>query len=350
MPDMEAIRGNGLAPVGRRRKSRAWIWILAFAIGLPLVSVIALSLLAMFLLVALDAPGRHLGKGVDEFPALRETWSYGRGTIKVARIPIRGVLIEREASGILASRGPVETALRQIRTATADVKIRAIILEVDSPGGGLTASDLIYKALKDFKAASSNRQVVALLGDIAASGGYYVTTAADYVIAQPTTLTGSLGVLITKFNVKQLGDNYGVKLETIKSGRNKDILSPFSDLSDEQRAVLQDVVDEMQRRFVDLVVKARPGLNKEALPQLTDGRVFTCSKALEYKLIDDTGYWDDAVAKTERLLGVDEVRVVRYNEEFSLSALLAGMQDVSLSSGLLDKVVRVRVMSMWPLQ
>lgn len=335
-------------PVPKRRKSHALAWVLALVIGLPTVVVVALTIIVVCVFVMVGAPQRHAGMGVDEFPVLRETWSYGAGATKVVRIPVKGVLLERQETGPFASRGPVETALKQIRAATADTKVRAIILEVDSPGGGLTASDLIYKALVDFREASPGRQVVALLGDMAASGGYYITTSADYIIAHPTTITGSIGVIISKFNIKKLGDEYGVKLETIKSGKNKDILSPFADLSEEQRTVLQEVIDEMQSRFVGLVVKARPGLAKEAIPQLTDGRVYTSSKALEYKLIDEIGYWDDAVVRTESLLGVDEIKVVRYNEEFSFSSLFSGAQEVSFStSGLLDRMARVRVMSLW---
>ncbi|MEI6970719.1 MAG: signal peptide peptidase SppA [bacterium] len=348
MKAMQDGTSNTGFPAKKARKSHAWVWVLALVVGLPVVALVALAVLVVCAVVLIEAPQRHPGMGADEFPVLRETWSYGGGDTKVVRIPLKGVLVERDDGGPFYSRGPVEIALRQIRAATADDEVKAIILEVDSPGGGLTASDLIYKALVDFRAGSPDRRVVALLGDIAASGGYYVTTAADYIVAHPTTITGSLGVIISKVNVKKLGDEYGVKLETIKSGRNKDILSPFADLSDEQRVVLQEVVDEMQGRFVGLVLKARPAVAKEVIPQLTDGRVYTSSKALEYKLIDEIGYWDDAVARTGSLLGVDEVKVVRYNEEFSFSALLAGAQEASFSAGgLLDKIARARVMSLW---
>lgn len=343
------VRRNGATtPAGC--KSRAWVWVVAAVIALPMLVCAVVAMGAVLWFAANLAPSRRMGMGVDEFPALRETWSYGHGATKVVRIPVKGVLVEHEDGGLFASRGPVETALRQIRAATEDEAVKAIILEVDSPGGGVTASDMIYKALLDFKAADTDRKIVALLGDIAASGGYYVTAAADYIIAQPTTITGSIGVIISKYNVKKLGDDYGVKLETIKSGRNKDILSPFVDLSEEQRVVLQEVVDEMYQRFVDLVAKGRPGVSKEDLQRLTDGRVFTSSKALECKLVDEIGYWNDAVAKTEDFLDVKEVKVVRYSEEFSLSDYLSGLQGVSLTADrLFDRMARVRVMSLWQL-
>jgi protease IV len=350
MPGMEGNMSSDGIKADAGCKSRAWIWFLAVSIGLPMLACAAVVVAAVLWFAANHVPSHRAAMGVDEFPALRETWSYGHGVTKVVRIPVKGVLVERDEGGLFASRGPVETALRQIRAATEDGDVKAIILEVDSPGGGVTASDLMYKALLDFKASTPDRKIVALLGDIAASGGYYVTTAADYIIAQPTTITGSIGVIISKYNIKKLGDDYGVKLETIKSGRNKDILSPFADLSDEQKTVLQDVVDEMYQRFVGLVARARPGVSKDDLQRLTDGRVFTSTKALECKLIDEIGYWNDAVAKTEGLLDVKEVKVVRYSEEFSLSDFLSGLQDVSLSAnGLFNRMARVRLLTLWQL-
>ena len=289
-------------------------------------------------------------RGVDESPDLREVWSCGEGTSKVARIPIRGVLIEEGGRGLFDQPGPVEAALRQIRAATEDDAVEAIILEIDSPGGSVTASDLLYKALMDFRKSRDGRQVIALLGDVAASGGYYVAVASDYIIAHPTTLTGSLSVLISKLNVKQLGDRYGVKMDTIKSGKNKDLLSPFSELTEEQRALLQSLVDDMHERFVSLIANGRGKMTIEDIRRLADGRVFTGARAMELKLVDEVGYWDDAVERTCKLLGVDSVRVVRYSEPFSLYEVLAGAKAPSFSPrSVLDEVGRVRMLSLWML-
>ena len=345
---MEGNPGDGRTAAGNTGRNRGWLWVLLLLFAGPAVAITILMVVIGASIVQCVKPSQCMGEGVDEFPTLRETWSYGHGSTKVVRIPVKGVLIESEATSLFSSRGPVETVLRQIRAATVDDSIRAIILEVDSPGGGVTASDIIYKALLDFKAKSEGRKVIALFGDLAASGGYYVATAADYIIAHPTSLTGSLSVLITQLNVKQLGDQYGVRMETIKSGKNKDMLSPFSNLSDEQRIILQELVDEMHGRFVECITKARSALSADEVRSIADGRIFTSKKALELKLIDQIGYWDDAVAKTSELLGEDEVKVMKYADEFSLSAMLSGVDSAPLSiNSLLGKAGRIRVMSIW---
>jgi len=350
MTGMQSGVGNGTPVQSGARRSRAWFWALLIVLVGPVVAALTLGIIGIFLAAASLTPAHRAAAGEDEAPRMRETWSCGHGDIKVVRIPVSGVLVEGDDGGLFASRGPVEEALRQIHAATHDHDTMAIILEINSPGGGMTASDLIYKALVDFKRELPGRKVVALLGDIAASGGYYVAAAADYIMAQPTTLTGSFSVIISKINVKGLGDQYGVKLDTIKSGRNKDMLSPFAEMSDEQRKILQDVVDELHGRFVSLIAEARPELSEEDVRQLADGRVFTGGKAREYKLVDEIGYWDDAVSRTCKLLDVDDIKVFRYGEEFSLSALLSGVQPVRLTvAGLVDRLARTRVLTMWQL-
>jgi protease-4 len=199
--------------------------------------------------------------------------------------------------------------------------VKAIILEIDSPGGEVTASDVIYKALLDFKKAQKGRKVVALFGDIAASGAFYIAMAADYIIVQPTTITGSIGVLISTVNVKGLVDMLGIKDVTIKSGVNKDMLNPLNDISPAQMALVQTVVDEMYARFVMLVSEGRH-IPEADVRIIADGRIMTAKQALEAKLVDGEGYWDDAVEKTAELLSVDSVKIFKYEHHVSLLDLL----------------------------
>jgi protease-4 len=148
--------------------------------------------------------------------------------------------------------------------------------------------------------------------------------------------------------VKGLGDQYGVKLETIKSGANKDILSPFEMLTEEQRALLQQVVDEMQERFVSLIVQSRRNMTEAEVRGIADGRVFTARQALEYKVIDEIGYWDDVVARTSELLGVEDVKVYRYSQPFRLSSLLgAAAQSLPMSRSSLERLTGTRITYMW---
>ena len=136
-------------------------------------------------------------------------------------------------------------ALRAIKRATHDPDVEGILLEVDSGGGGITASDILYESLQEFRDADTDRVVVAIFGDVAASGAYYISLAADHIIAHPTTITGSIGVLMQSINARQLGEKIGVHDVTIKSGKNKDILNPLQDLTEEQRALLQGIVDDL---------------------------------------------------------------------------------------------------------
>ncbi len=265
--------------------------------------------------------------GEDEFPEFEEHWSYGTGSNKVVRVPLVGMIMLNNESSLFTPDGSADFALRAIRRATHDDDVLGIILEVDSGGGGITASDIIYKALLDFKRGRPDRRVVALCGDTAASGAYYIALASDHIIAHPTTITGSIGVLVQSVNLRELAMKHGVKDVTIKSGANKDLLNPLTDFTEQQQGILQAVVDAMHARFVSLVVEHRDLSEEEVLP-LADGRIFTATEALKQGLIDETGYWEDAMTRTAELLDVEDIVVYRYEDIFSFGALLRGAGSV----------------------
>lgn len=265
---------------------------------------------------------KDLGK--DEYPSFNEIWSAGSGETKVVRIPLRGMIALDSSAGsrlIGDSDASASTALRAIRRATLDTEVKGILLEVNSGGGTITASDIIYNALMRFRQSSTGRVVVAHFGSIAASGAYYVSLASDHIIAHPTTLTGSIGVLINSYNLRELAAKIGIEDNTIKSGANKDMLSPLVEMSDEQRNMLQQSVDEQYKIFADLVRKHRPGLSEEAVEQM-DGRIFNAPHALEMGFIDSLGYNEEAEALLPELLDVPKVRIVRYEQPDSLFDLL----------------------------
>jgi protease IV len=287
--------------------------------------------------------------GVDERPEFKEVWSCGDGDTKVVRIPLQGVILLGDDDGLFSSAaGTADTALKSIRRATHDPEVKAIILEVDSGGGGITASDILYKALLDFKEAGEGRKVVAVFGDVAASGAYYVAMGADYIVAHPTGITGSIGVLIESLNVRELAQKIGIRDMTIKSGANKDLMNPFGEPTEEQKAILQAVVDEMYNRFVGVIAENRK-LPAEQVRKLADGRIFSIPEALKLKLVDQAGYWSDASDKTAELLGVEEVKVFRYEEHFSLSALLRASQAWNPVADLLWKRSQSRLLYLWRL-
>lgn len=270
--------------------------------------------------------------GEDELPRLREVWSSGDGAIKVARIPLNGAIMLSDNGWLPGENGSAAAALRAIRCATVDSEVQALLLEIDSPGGGITASDVLYREVCNFKEAQEGRIVVALLGDIAASGGYYVALAADRIVAHPTTITGSIGVLMQSFNLSELTDKLGIKDVTIKSGANKDMLNPLREVSPAQLAMLQEVVDAMHTRFVRLVADHRE-LSEAQVRALADGRIFLADQAKESGLIDGIGYAADAEDQVAELLKDDDLRFIRYVEQPSLFDLfrapsLLGAADV----------------------
>jgi len=304
----------------------------AFVVFQSLTIVTLLLILAVYgaLDLSLGVHGTESHLGADEFPDLTEVWSYGSGDTKVVDIPLTGVIMLEEQDGYFSRiSGTALAALMSIRRATHDPDVKAIILSVDSGGGGITASDILYDALLEFKAHGEDRHVVALLHDVAASGAYYVSLAADHIIAHPTTVTGSIGVLIQSLNFRELAQKIGVKDVTIKSGRNKDLLNPFGDLGEEQRAMLQEVVDDMHSRFVRLVAENRH-LPEETVRGFSDGRVFGAARALEMGVIDEIGYRDVAMHRTAELLNVEDIMVIRYHQEFSLASFLRGMSRADL--------------------
>ena len=286
-------------------------------------------------------------KGKDEFPELKEIWSWGSGETKVVRIPLRGMIALGGDKPLFGSdAGSADSALRAIRRATHDEKVKAIIMDIDSGGGGITASDIIYQALTEFKAAKAGRRIVSVFGDVGASGAYYVAMASDHVVARPTTITGSIGVLMPSLDMRGLGEKIGVKDISIKSGKNKDLLNPLIERTPEQEVMLQEIVDELHSHFVGIVARNREQPT-ETIKELADGRIFTASAALKLDLVDQIGRWDDVVGKTAELLGVEKVKIYRYQQEASFLSLLEGRTTWDPASSLYNRLARSRLLYLW---
>lgn len=306
----------------RRSKGCGFGCLIILVIGLGVFA--ALSALIWYCMYNGDFEGTELGNAVmhssdghgeDEFPKMIEKWSSGSGTTKVIRVPVTGMIMLNQSGW--GDRSAV-TALRSIRRATHDPSVKAIILEVNSGGGGITASDIIYKALKDFKESQKGRKVVTIMGDIAASGAYYISLPSDHIMAHPTTVTGSIGVIMQAYNFKKLAAKIGITDVTVKSGANKDFFNPLHDIKPEQMAIMQRVISRMYDRFISLVAENRE-LKKDVVAQLADGRIYLADEAVQNGLIDSIGYYEDAEAKTAELLGTEDIKVFRYVEQMSLS-------------------------------
>ncbi len=249
---------------------------------------------------------------VDANPSYEEIWSQGYGETKVARIALSGVIMRGQRERLFGFEPDmVEDILSQIRAATIDPDIQAILLEVDSPGGAVTPSDEIYAALEGFKKEDENRIIMVFVRDLGASGAYYAAMAGDFIMAEPTAIVGSVGVIMQTLNLKGLGDKLGLSSVTIASGENKDMLNPFEEVNPQHLAMLQQLVDGMHNRFASIVEESR-GLESR---ELLDGRVFDAAQAVEHGFIDGVGYWQDAVDKLAEMLGEDDLYIIRYYEK-----------------------------------
>ena len=238
--------------------------------------------------------------------ALDSGWFGGE---RVAVIRIEGVIMD--------SRETIEE-LRRFRD---NPSIKAVVLRIDSPGGGVVPSQEIHTEV--LKARKDGRlKVVASMGNLAASGGYYIAAATDKIVANPGTLTGSIGVIMELANVQGLLEKVGVQSVVIKSGRYKDLASPFRAMSKEDRGLLQNVLDDVHDQFIQAVAAGR-ALKVEEVRPLADGRIFTGRQARTAKLVDELGDLQDAIKLAARLVGIEgEPRVVEPRKRFSLRDLL----------------------------
>ena len=216
----------------------------------------------------------------------------------IAVIPVHGVIMYgKQNPGVVTP----ELFSAMLHKAEKDPKVKAVIISINSPGGEVNAADEIYRRILAFR-AKTKRPVIALMKSVAASGGYYIASACDKIVAADTTMTGSIGVIISGYNVKGLLDKIGVQGEVYKSGAMKDMLSPVKDRTPEERKIVQEMVQECYLKFAAIVSKSRKiPLNKITNGPIGDGRIYHGKKALEYGIVDQLGYLEDAVALCEKL-------------------------------------------------
>ncbi len=235
---------------------------------------------------------------------------------KIALIDVEGVLTSEHEESIFGSReSKVISFVEKLKIAEADPEVRAVVVRIDSPGGDVTTSDILYNELREFRRRKGVPVVAAFMG-VSASGGYYLACAADAIVAHPTTLTGSIGVVALHVSLTGLMEKIGVKVEALKSGPHKDTGSPFRDLTEQDRAILQTLIDQSYERFVGVVAEGRRGrLTPPEARALADGRVFTARQALEAKLVDRVGYLQDAVKEAKSRAGLAQARLVMYSRK-----------------------------------
>lgn len=245
---------------------------------------------------------------------LKATVIQGKGQAKILWLPITGFISGQPQSRAFGLRHEQSTLARvssALDKAKQDDDIAAVILRIDSPGGSVSASDEIYARIQRFK-KNNVIPVIASFGSLAASGAYYVAMAADDIIAQPTTVTGSIGVILLNFDASDLLHKLGIRNESYVSGPNKDLLSPLKHDSPGQRQIMDGVINHLYQRFVHVVRTNRRNLDNSQLNRITDGRVFTADQALRLGLVDAIGHIPDAIDTAKQRAGLSHARITRY--------------------------------------
>jgi len=232
---------------------------------------------------------------------------------KILLLDISGMIGNSIRPGVFDREGDMMSQVYlRLKKASDDPMLKGVILRLDTPGGEVTASDIIYHEILNFK-KRTGIPVLALMMGLTASGGYYIASACDHLIAHPSTLTGSIGVISLFPNLEGLFEKVGIQVQVIKSGELKDSGSAFRKMTDQERKVFQEIVREYHQNFQDIVYENRKDvLSIEELEKIADGRILTASQALEAKLIDEVGYFDRALEIILDLAGLPAANVIAY--------------------------------------
>lgn len=305
--------------------------------------VFALVLLAV-LLVSLAYNLSHMASGVftgsrthgfSSGPTLEEvTVEYNRASAKVAVIRVEGMISGDTMEG---GHSMVDVIKAQLERADEDPRVKAVVLRVDSPGGEVLAADEIHRLIERFQ-DESTKPVVASMGSLAASGGYYVSAPCRWIVANELTLTGSIGVIMQTFNFRGLMDKVGLKPVVYKSGKHKDMLSgmrPPGEISPEEDKMMQSLIQEVYEKFQQVIATGRnkafeankSGKQKskplaQDWKEFADGRVFSGNEALRLGFVDELGNFEDAVNRAKGLAGLEQANLIEYRQHYDLSDLL----------------------------
>lgn len=223
-----------------------------------------------------------------------------------------------EKVGLIKIEGPIFTAgkaIEQIEKYEENSSVKALVIRVNSPGGAVVPSHELYEKIKK---ASTVKPVVVSMGSLAASGGYYLSAGATKIVANPGTITGSIGVIMEVVNVGSLMEKIGIKSEVVKSGKHKDLASVFRGIGEEEREILQASMDDVHSQFIEAVAKGR-NMPVDEVTRLADGRIFTGRQALSHGLVDELGTLDDAVNRAAKLANIKgKPQVITPKEPFNL--------------------------------
>jgi protease-4 len=289
---------------------------------------------------------------------LEETVLQGQGQKKILLLDISGTISEKKSEGLgfTQKTSLVDRVREELQKAEGDSYLVGTIIKINSPGGSVTATDIIYHELVKFK-KKTGMKIFACMTGMATSGGYYIASGADEIVAHPTAITGGIGVIAMKFNVEKLLSKVGIQGETIKSADKKDIWTPLRPSTPEETQIIQTIIDTLHERFVDVVHSGRGSrLSRGEIERLADGRVFTADQALEVKLVDRVGYLDEVVEEMKRSLDLKEAKVITYYRPGSYrGTIYSGLPDtsnneinlISINGNGLDSLSGIRFMYLW---
>jgi protease-4 len=241
-----------------------------------------IATIAVIFLIGCEAPRIRLFPSTAD--PLQEYTLQGKEQGKVLVIPLRGMISDAPKRQFIRTRpSMVQEFVSKLRKAEDDPEVKAVLIKIDSPGGSVIASDLIYNEIVAFKKRKQVKVVVAMMG-VAASGGYYIALPADFILAHPTTVTGSVGVLFIRPDVSGLMEKIGVDVNVSKTGRNKDMGSPFRQATQEEKKITQDLIDQLADRFLDRIAEHRK-LDPTKLKELSSARIYLANEALKLGMI-----------------------------------------------------------------
>ncbi len=250
---------------------------------------------------------------------------------KIAVIDVDGLMVNRQKWGLLyKGENPVSLFVEKLDRARNDRHVKAVVLRLNSPGGTVGASDIMYHRLGEFR-QKSGKPVVACMLSIATSGAYYLACGCDGIVAQPGSVTGSIGTIVQTISFEGTMEKLGIETVAIKSGKLKDMASPWHDLSEEEQEVLQGIITQFYEQFMEVVADGRKELGEQKLRELADGRVFTAKEALEQGLIDKVGYPTDAITWAKEMAGIPRARVVIYHRPVSYKPNIYGSETGAVS-------------------
>jgi protease-4 len=284
---------------------------------------LALPLFLLAMISGCGTPSFLITPVATDFDLHEEVVQSGKfGGGKVAILAIEGTLVDEKSGAFLQPQeNPLSLFVQELDTAADDDSVKALVLRVNSPGGTVTSSDIMYDALVRFR-EKTHKPVIVSIQEVGASGAYYLSCGADKIMANPTSVVGSIGVIFETFDVVGTMDKIGVQPDTIKSAELKDMGSPFKHMTDHERQVMQALVNEYFARFKGVVTSNRHITDPDTLKLVTDGRVFSGEDALKLGLIDQVGRLNDAIDLAKKMSNSSDASVIMYRRAYGYAGTI----------------------------